>query len=102
MKRFADPVEAFREAVRIAGSQTAFARIVGCTQGNISQLLKFGRLLPPGYVVAVEAATGISRHQLRPDIYPDPPIPAGRTVAGGAPVAQCDRRAKMQMGEPVR
>lgn len=37
--------------------------------------------LPPIHVLAVEAATGISRHDLRPDIYPrDVPNSSGETA----------------------
>jgi len=62
--------EAFRKAVDSAGGQTAFGRIVGCTQGNIWQLLRKGSALPGQYVLKAEAATGVSRHDLRPDLYP--------------------------------
>jgi DNA-binding transcriptional regulator YdaS (Cro superfamily) len=65
-----NPHAALTEAVKVAGGQTAFARICGCTQGNIWQLLNKGSPLPAQYVLAVEAATGISRHDLRPDLYP--------------------------------
>lgn len=63
-------VAAFKQAVGNAGSQTAFAQICGCTPGNIHQLLKRKRVLPAEYVRKAEQATGVSRHDLRPDIYP--------------------------------
>lgn len=65
-----DPHRAFKEAVAKAGGQTAFAAICGCTQGNIWQLLKKKSLLPAQYVLKAESGTGISRHDLRPDLYP--------------------------------
>lgn len=68
------PFLAFKQAVQRAGGQSAFAAICGCTQGNISQLLNRRRVLPSRYVLPVEAATGISRHELRPDIYPVEPL----------------------------
>ena len=46
------------------------ARICGCTPPNIHQLVQRGSVLPAAYVFDVEEATGISRHDLRPDIYP--------------------------------
>lgn len=62
--------EALLEAVRLAGSQGKLAEICGCTPPNIWQLVKRRRPLPAEYVLRVEAATGVSRHSLRPDIYP--------------------------------
>ena len=66
-----------RRAVAIAGSQAALAKICGCSQGAISQMLQ---VEPPKlsakFVPAVEAATGVPRWDLRPDIYP-PTLGAG-------------------------
>jgi len=56
-------------AVRDAGSQAAFGRKVGKRQSTVREWLKAGRVSPTE-VLAVEAATGVSRHDLRPDIYP--------------------------------
>jgi hypothetical protein len=55
-------------AVREAGSQSAFGRLVGRRQSTIREWLKTGKVAP-GAVLTVEAKTGISRHRLRPDIY---------------------------------
>jgi DNA-binding transcriptional regulator YdaS (Cro superfamily) len=51
-------------------SQTAFAERIGngASQQLVSYWMKTGRV-GGGYVLAVEAATGISRHELRPDIF---------------------------------
>jgi DNA-binding transcriptional regulator YdaS (Cro superfamily) len=122
---------AFVRAVSFAGSQSAFARACGCTPGNIHQLLKKRRLLPGEHVLKAEAATGVSRHELRPDLYPPepadpvavgpsreelPPSPSGPAKAGGgAPVPHasglrppagqgtCDRSATLhrQRGEAL-
>ena len=67
---------AFARAVRAVGSQLAFGRLIGRRQSVISDWLRDGRPLPAEYVFAVEAATGISRHDLRPDIYPRDLSPA--------------------------
>lgn len=64
------PFEAFDLAVTRIGGQSAMARVCGCTPGNINQLLQAKRLLPAEYVLRVELASGVSRHVLRPDIYP--------------------------------
>lgn len=75
--------EKLRLAVQRAGGQSALARIVGCSQSNISLLLKNRKPLPAEYVLAAEAATGISRFDLRPDVYGSPPeIPAFETRSG--------------------
>lgn len=62
---------ALARAVRAAGSQSAFGRIIGRPQTTVSTWLREGRELPAEHVLAVEAATGVSKHALRPDIYPD-------------------------------
>lgn len=70
MAQKSTPHKAFVAAVELAGGQTAFADAVGCTQGNIWQLLKKQSSLPAQYVLKAEARTGVSRHDLRPDLYP--------------------------------
>lgn len=66
------PFEALCEAYEIAGSQPALAAICGVTQGTVSKWLNKSKRLPPEHVIPVETATGVSRHLLRPDIYPLP------------------------------
>ena len=61
--------DALRKAVEIAGGQTALAGQIGKTQGHISKWLQRGNI-PPESVLPIERATGIPRHELRPDIYP--------------------------------
>lgn len=72
-------------AVRAAGSQSAFGRIVGRNQSTVHDWLSLEKPLPAEHVLTVEAATGISRHDLRPDIYP-------REAATAAPAARRDDR----------
>lgn len=52
-------------------TQRQFAEKVGVTQGFISRLVQ-GEKVPPALVIPIEKATSgvISRHELRPDIYP--------------------------------
>lgn len=57
-------------AIRKAGSQTAFGKLIGKRQSVVHDWLRFNRPLPAELVLAVEKATGVSRHDLRPDIYP--------------------------------
>lgn len=61
---------ALKRAVAKLGSQGAMARLCGVKQPSVwGWLHKMGQL-PAEHVLKVEAATGISRHALRPDIYP--------------------------------
>lgn len=64
------------EAVRKVGSQSAFARLVGKSQASVHQLLSEERPLWAASVLKVEAKTGVSRHDLRPDLYPRDRAPA--------------------------
>lgn len=82
-----DSDSALAKAVRKAGSQSAFGRLIGKRQSVVHDWLRDNRPLPAELVFQVEAATGISRHELRPDIYPldDMPLPGvgpGETPAG--------------------
>lgn len=61
---------AFAETVASAQSQSAFERRTGLKQQTVSNLLKRGGLLPAEYVLVTEREFGVSRHLLRPDIYP--------------------------------
>lgn len=77
--------EALRIAVLRAGTQDAFAELCGVAQGTVSRWLNITRQLPAEHVLTVEAATGVSRHDLRPDIYPRAEMPRQRMVdQGGA------------------
>lgn len=57
-------------AVEAAGSQTAFAAICGVSQAAVWKWVQSSKRLPEQHVLAVEAATKVPRHLLRPDIYP--------------------------------
>ena len=60
-------------AVRAAGSQSAFGRLVGKRQSTIREWLLTDKVAPES-VLKVEEVTGISRHRLRPDVYGPEPI----------------------------
>ena len=61
------------EAVRAAGGVSELARQIGISQPSVSNWSR----VPAERVVAVEAATGIGRKILRPDLYGDAAINAG-------------------------
>ena len=72
---------AIARAVRAAKSQSAFGRIVGKPQPSVHRWLRQGQMpADDKMVIKVEEATGVSRHDLRPDIYPREP--ATRPPAG--------------------
>jgi len=75
------------------------SRICGVTQPAVWKWLQSGKRLPAEYVLTVEAATGVSRHLLRPDIYPASlhadPAPddvCGPILSARVPSAQCNNR----------
>ena len=82
---FISPNEAFRRASRILG-QIRLGKIYGHTQGAVSKRLRSGKPIwaegtdsgRPDPLLTVEAQSGISRHDLRPDLFPrvSPPTPA--------------------------
>jgi DNA-binding transcriptional regulator YdaS (Cro superfamily) len=61
-----DKSEALERAVKNVGGQAEFARLIGVTAQAVSQWDK----VPPLRVLAVENVSGVSRHELRPDLYP--------------------------------
>ena len=62
--------EALQNAIEIAGGQSAMGRLCGKAQNTVWKWLQNSKPLPAEHVLVVEAATGVSRHHLRPDIYP--------------------------------
>src|SRR5215467_11926342 len=56
------------EAIRVAGGVGALARKIGIAQPSVSNWSH----VPAERVLSVEAATGVSRAVLRPDLYAEP------------------------------
>ncbi len=95
------PFQALQAAVAHAGSQTAFSRICGVSQTAVWKWLQSGKRLPPEHVLKVEAATGVSRFDLRPDIYPRDLMPQDdhddcSEIAFGKRHVACDRHPLSQ------
>jgi DNA-binding transcriptional regulator YdaS (Cro superfamily) len=70
MRQELNPLEALRASVARLGGQSPLARVCGVGQPAVWKWLQSAKRLPAQHVLAVEAATGVSRHLLRPDIYP--------------------------------
>src|SRR5712691_6073138 len=64
------------EAIRVVGGVSELARKIGISQPSVSTWNR----VPAERVVAVEAATGISRMALRPDLYDDDAKPDSATA----------------------
>lgn len=64
--------EALMKALEKAGGQEQLAKICGVTQPAISKWVNSLKEVPIQYVLQVEAATGISKHDLQPTYYPRP------------------------------
>lgn len=67
-----DRTEALERAIDAVGGPTKLAGALGVTKQAISQWEE----VPPRRVLAVERASGVPRHELRPDLYPLEPIEA--------------------------
>lgn len=77
------PIE---RAVSAAGGQTALARILTTPerrvlQGHVWAWLNRDKKLPAEFVLATEAATGVSRYELRPDVFGQPGPDGGAEAA---------------------
>jgi len=94
------PFEALQEAVDALGGQSALARLCERSQPTVWKWLQSSKRLPAEHVLAVEAASGISRHLLRPDIYPADlgPSPAWRGVDNGAQRVAFNQSNGLQRG----
>ena len=62
-------IEALKRACDRAGGQSALGRAIGRAQQTINNWLN-GKGAAANSVLEIEKATGVSRHDLRPDIYP--------------------------------
>lgn len=49
--------------------QAGIARLLGVSPQAVSQWVSGVRPVPPRHAIAIEAATGVSRHDLRPDVF---------------------------------
>jgi DNA-binding transcriptional regulator YdaS (Cro superfamily) len=66
---------ALEKAIKTAGSQVELARRISkpdrpIRQQHVWNWLRRDKKVPPEVVLDIERETGVSRHDLRPDIYP--------------------------------
>jgi DNA-binding transcriptional regulator YdaS (Cro superfamily) len=59
-----------RALAHFDNNQSRFAEAIGTSQQLVSYWVRNAKPLPAEHVLRAEEATGISRHELRPDIYP--------------------------------
>lgn len=64
------PLSALKRAVAIVGGQAAMARKCGVSQPTVWGWIHRMGQAPAEQVLGIEAATGIPKEDLRPDIYP--------------------------------
>ncbi|MDK9607079.1 transcriptional regulator [Lelliottia wanjuensis] len=60
------------KAIRAVGTAKHLAEKLGLSENAISQWKnKYKGIIPPDRVLEVYAVTGVTPHELRPDIYPN-------------------------------
>ena len=64
------PLEALSACRDAAGSESQMARDLGVPQSTMWRWLNQAKELPAEYVLEAERRYGVSRYDLRPDIYP--------------------------------
>lgn len=56
-------------AIATLGNQSKLADVIGVKQQTVSVWVRAGKPIPAEYVPAIEKASGISRAELRPDLF---------------------------------
>jgi len=67
-------MKAITRACNQVGGQSALARLLGCTPQAVQRMNACG-VVPATRVLVIEALTGVSRYELRPDIFGERPQP---------------------------
>lgn len=76
------PYTAIKAARKKFDSDVAFAKALGTSHQQVGYMLKTAKMATPNFVIPIESATGISRHDLRPDLHPRPVIAPKKRAAG--------------------
>lgn len=69
-----------KRAIEAAGGSAKLGTALGITRQAVEDWDK----VPPKHVLRVEQLSGVSRYQLRPDIYGDAPSPLAREAYAAA------------------
>ena len=96
-------LEALKLAVQAAGTQVIFANALGVSQPTVCRWLSQSKQIPAEFVLRVERLYGVSKHHLRPDIYPSSlfdPDPEAIEDTLANPLA--DRFCGIDLGTPDR
>lgn len=98
------PMSGLKKAIEAVGGGAELARQLNVKRQAIYQW----REAPPLRVLDIERITGVSRHELRPDIYGPPPQTAASAlqlvnggVEGGAGEAVAGHDASLADGSPA-
>jgi len=76
-----------QKAIQAAGGQRTLAHALHVSPGLISQWATGRRPVAAKHVLAIEAVTGVSRHELSPDVFGDMPNSIASPSFGGSYVA---------------
>lgn len=57
-------------AIKCIGSQVKLADAIGCGQSTLSNYLLNKKKCSAKVAIAIEQATGVPRHAIRPDLFP--------------------------------
>lgn len=72
-------MNALDRAIEAAGGPAGLARALA-VKPNVVTNWRLRKQVPAEQVLAVEAATGVSRHDLRPDVFGDAPAPSDQVA----------------------
>ena len=75
--------------IQAGGGPSKLGKQLGLHHASVIEWRKTGQV-PVAHVLRLEQITGIPRHQLRPDVYPDPPPPASDGPAASAAPTTAD------------
>ena len=64
--------DALKRACEVAGGQKPLADLIGTTQSQVWYWLSRSKKgVPAEFVLSIEKETGVSRTELRPDLWPE-------------------------------
>lgn len=76
-------IQALQDAIKHVGGQTELAVRIGKKQGQVGNWIRRDKKVPAEVCLAIEQATEgkVTRYDLRPDVFGDPPVRAKRKAA---------------------